>query len=73
VDVSKNPKSIEEAFLKAEEAAGPVFMLINCAGQAVCGKIEDLTEDEFKVGSLSFRITNHYLLVSSVESQNVDR
>nr|UVW99772.1 3-dehydrosphinganine reductase [Nephotettix cincticeps] len=48
LDISKDPESIRQAFAEAEEMSGPIFMLVNCAGKAFCGKIEDLTEEQFK-------------------------
>lgn len=27
---------------------GPIYMLVNCAGTAICGKIEDTTIDNLK-------------------------
>ncbi|XP_054285807.1 3-ketodihydrosphingosine reductase [Macrosteles quadrilineatus] len=48
LDVSKDPNAIERAFAEAEKQSGPIFMLINCAGQSFCGTIEDLTEEQFK-------------------------
>lgn len=48
VDVSKDEEAVTKALADAEEGSGPIFMLVNCAGQAVCGKIEDLSADNFK-------------------------
>jgi 3-dehydrosphinganine reductase len=43
VDVS-NRKAIQSELDKLEEKVGPIYMLINCAGMALCGKVEDFTE-----------------------------
>ncbi|XP_030746188.1 3-ketodihydrosphingosine reductase [Sitophilus oryzae] len=47
VDVSC-PEAVENNLLEIEETIGPVYMLVNCAGFAVCGKLEDLSERDIK-------------------------
>lgn len=63
MDVSRDAEAVAKALAEAEEGSGPVFMLVNCAGQAVCGKIEDMSVDEFKVSSLCMHtFINKYIV-----------
>ncbi|CAG9768201.1 unnamed protein product [Ceutorhynchus assimilis] len=45
VDVS-DKEAIEEKILEIEKSVGPVFMLVNCAGLAICGKLEEMTKKD---------------------------
>ncbi|EFA11415.2 3-ketodihydrosphingosine reductase [Tribolium castaneum] len=47
VDVS-NKTSIQKELTNVEEKVGPIYMLVNCAGMAICGKVEDFTEQDVK-------------------------
>ncbi|XP_023016777.2 3-ketodihydrosphingosine reductase [Leptinotarsa decemlineata] len=47
VDVSKYG-DIQHIFHELEETVGPIFMLVNCAGIAICGKLEDFDEQQIK-------------------------
>ncbi|KAG5898109.1 hypothetical protein JTB14_027466 [Gonioctena quinquepunctata] len=47
VDVS-NYEDIKDEMFKLEERISPIFMLVNCAGVAICGRVEDFTEREVK-------------------------
>ncbi|RZC33276.1 adh short, KR and/or Saccharop dh domain containing protein [Asbolus verrucosus] len=47
VDVS-NQQSIQKEITKLEESVGPIYMLVNCAGMAICGKVEDFDEEGVK-------------------------
>ena len=60
VDVSDNYEDIEKALHDVEEELGPIFMLVNCAGMAVCGRLEDTSVSDIKVMSdlISFRATD---------------
>lgn len=49
MDVSKGYDQLEKVLADVEEESGPVFMLVNCAGSSICGKMEDLSEADFKV------------------------
>jgi len=49
VDVSDNYEDIEKALYDAEEELGPIFMLVNCAGMAICGRLEDTPVSDIKV------------------------
>lgn len=48
LDISSNYEDIEKVLSQCEEESGPIFMLVNCAGGAMCAKIEDTTVDDFK-------------------------
>lgn len=41
LDVGESYDNVEKAFGELEKTMGPVYMLVNCAGTAICGKIED--------------------------------
>lgn len=41
-------EDVENNLSELEEIVGPIFMLINCAGKAICGKIEDYSEQQIK-------------------------
>ncbi|KAJ8918734.1 hypothetical protein NQ315_015054 [Exocentrus adspersus] len=47
VDVA-NYEDVENNLCEIEETVGPIFMLINCAGMAICGRVEDFTEQDIK-------------------------
>ncbi|KAG5894924.1 hypothetical protein JTB14_008883 [Gonioctena quinquepunctata] len=47
VDVT-NYEDIKSNLFELEEKVGPIFMLVNCAGMAICGRVEDFTEQEVK-------------------------
>lgn len=47
VDVSDYSK-LETTFAELESEVGPIYGLINCAGLAICGKVEDFTREEIK-------------------------
>jgi len=49
VDVSDNYEDIEKGLYDAEEELGPIFMLVNCAGMAICGRLEDTPVSDIKV------------------------
>ncbi|KAK9506561.1 hypothetical protein O3M35_008468 [Rhynocoris fuscipes] len=48
LDVCGNYEEVEKAFIELEQEIGPPFMLINCAGAAVCGKLEDTSVSDIK-------------------------
>ncbi|XP_056645966.1 3-ketodihydrosphingosine reductase isoform X1 [Diorhabda sublineata] len=41
-------ESLEQNFSKIETIVGPIFMMVNCAGMAICGEVEKFTLDEIK-------------------------
>lgn len=44
VDLTQGYEVISSAFENIEEKLGDIYMLVNCAGQAICGAIEDISE-----------------------------
>lgn len=48
LDVSKSYEAVEKAFSDLERTMGPVYMLVNCAGLAICGKIEDTSTESLQ-------------------------
>ncbi|XP_066261492.1 3-ketodihydrosphingosine reductase [Euwallacea similis] len=47
VDVS-NKDDIQKRLLELDETVAPIYMLVNCAGQAICGKLEHMSESDIK-------------------------
>ncbi|CAH3029447.1 unnamed protein product, partial [Porites evermanni] len=48
VDLTVDAQDVENTIDQACESLGPVDILINCAGFAVCGLFEETTVDQFK-------------------------
>lgn len=48
VDISKDHSVVEASIRQAEEAVGPVDMLVNCAGTSVSGRFEETNIEDFK-------------------------
>ncbi|XP_051155143.1 3-ketodihydrosphingosine reductase [Leptopilina boulardi] len=48
LDISKNYDEVEKSLLDLEKTMGPIYMLANCAGTAIPGKIEDTTVENLK-------------------------
>ncbi|XP_043277100.1 3-ketodihydrosphingosine reductase [Venturia canescens] len=46
LDVGESYENVEKAFNEMEKSMGPIYMLINCAGTAICGKIEDTRSED---------------------------
>ncbi|KAK4872239.1 hypothetical protein RN001_016363 [Aquatica leii] len=42
-----NSEAIQKVFNEID-ATNPIYMLVNCAGKAVCGKLEDMSTDDIK-------------------------
>lgn len=45
LDIGTNYENVEKALTDLEKTMGPTYMLVNCAGTAVCGKIEDTSAE----------------------------
>ncbi|CAL7944905.1 unnamed protein product [Xylocopa violacea] len=41
LDIGEDYNAVEKALTDLEKTMGPIYMLVNCAGTAICGKIED--------------------------------
>lgn len=48
LNIGQNYEQIEGAFNELQERHGPIYMLVNCAGTAVCGRIEDTSPETLK-------------------------
>lgn len=60
MNLADNYESVERALLDVEKSVGPIYMLVNCAGTAICGKIEDTTTENLKwMTNLNFIGTYH--------------
>ncbi|CAK9805015.1 3-ketodihydrosphingosine reductase [Anthophora plagiata] len=48
LDISQDYNVVEKALSDLERTMGPIYMLVNCAGTAICGKIEDTSVADLK-------------------------
>ncbi|KOC69550.1 3-ketodihydrosphingosine reductase [Habropoda laboriosa] len=48
LDISQDYNAVEKALSDLEKTMGPIYMLVNCAGTAICGKIEDTSVADLK-------------------------
>lgn len=48
LDLSKGADIINNAFAEIEKKTGDIYMLVNCAGMAICGTIEDTKPEDAK-------------------------
>nr|XP_031836713.1 3-ketodihydrosphingosine reductase [Nomia melanderi]XP_031836714.1 3-ketodihydrosphingosine reductase [Nomia melanderi]XP_031836715.1 3-ketodihydrosphingosine reductase [Nomia melanderi] len=48
LDIGEDYEVVEKALNDLERNMGPIYMLVNCAGTAICGKIEDTTVSDLK-------------------------
>ncbi|KAL7033997.1 hypothetical protein ACKWTF_007809 [Chironomus riparius] len=48
LDVASGHKNIQTSFKEIEEKLGDIYMLVNCAGMAICGTIEDTKPEDAK-------------------------
>ena len=55
LDIGDDYNMVEKALNDLERTMGPIYMLVNCAGTAICGKIEDTSvEDLNKMIHINF-------------------
>lgn len=48
LDLATGAEPIEKVFAEIEEKSGDIYMLVNCAGMAICGTIEDTSPEDAK-------------------------
>ncbi|XP_059488078.1 3-ketodihydrosphingosine reductase [Neocloeon triangulifer] len=48
MDLSGKCEELKAKMKDAEDVNGPIYMLVNCAGSPICGKLEDLKDDDIK-------------------------
>ncbi|XP_063983057.1 3-ketodihydrosphingosine reductase [Diachasmimorpha longicaudata] len=48
LDITVGYNAVEKALSDVERTMGPIYMLVNCAGTAIPGKLEDTTPDNLK-------------------------
>lgn len=48
LDLTKGHEEVNKAFTEIEEKSGEVYMLVNCAGTAICGTIEETKPEDAK-------------------------
>eukprot|EP00112_Aurelia_sp_Birch-Aquarium-sp1_P026593 Seg954.3 transcript_id=Seg954.3/GoldUCD/mRNA.D3Y31 product="3-ketodihydrosphingosine reductase" protein_id=Seg954.3/GoldUCD/D3Y31 len=49
IDLTKDFNVIQNAYVEAKECHGPVDLLVNCAGYALCSTFKDANPDDFKM------------------------
>ncbi|KZC10134.1 PREDICTED: 3-ketodihydrosphingosine reductase [Dufourea novaeangliae] len=48
IDIGEDYEAVEKALSDIERTMGPIYMLVNCAGTAICDKIEDTKVADIK-------------------------
>lgn len=46
IDLSKNYGDVEKSLSALEEEIAPIYMLVNCAGGAICGRVDEMSPDD---------------------------
>lgn len=73
LDIGANYENVEKAMADLERTMGPIYMLINCAGTAICGKIEDTTVDSLdKMIHINF-LGTYYCIKAVVQRMKASR
>lgn len=73
LDVGRSYEDVEKAFMDLEKTMGPIYMLVNCAGTAICGKIEDTSaSDVNKLIQLNF-LGTYYCIKAVIQSMKTAR
>ncbi|XP_012165037.1 3-ketodihydrosphingosine reductase [Bombus affinis] len=67
LDIGEDYNAVEKALSDLERTMGPIYMLVNCAGTAICGKIEDTSiADLQKMISINF-LGTYYCIKAVVQ------
>lgn len=48
LDISESYDKVSKSLSDIEESVGEIYMLVNCAGMAICGVLEDVSVDDAK-------------------------
>lgn len=55
LDISRDYREVEKTFEQLEKDVGQIFMLVNCAGMAICGVFEEVSvEDAHKLMDINY-------------------
>ncbi|XP_067005194.2 3-ketodihydrosphingosine reductase isoform X2 [Anabrus simplex] len=57
LDVGDNYDAVEKALHAAEDDMGPIYLLVNCAGMAICGRLEDTSVSDIKCKPYNVSVT----------------
>lgn len=58
IDLSSNYEHVAKALSELEETVGPIYMLVNCAGMAICGTVDEMPiEDARKMIDINYYAT----------------
>lgn len=73
LDIGVNYENVEKALADLEKTMGPIYMLVNCAGAAICGKIEDTTISSLdKMVHINF-LGTYYCIKAVVQKMKASR
>lgn len=66
VDLSSNYDCVKSALSALEEEIGAIYMLVNCAGGSICGRVDELAADDavylMKINYFSVYYPTRYIL-----------
>lgn len=65
LDVTLDFDRVQSVIDELDSKQGPCYMMVNCAGTAVCGKIEDTTEEMFNL-LLKLNLVGSYYCTKAV-------
>ncbi|XP_053670846.1 3-ketodihydrosphingosine reductase [Anopheles nili] len=58
LDLSRSYDAVAAALESVEQSVGPIYMLVNCAGMAICGSVEDTSiEDAHRLMDVNYFAT----------------
>nr|CAD7400083.1 unnamed protein product [Timema poppensis] len=57
LDISNNYEVVERTLHSSEEDIGPIYMLVNCAGSAICGRLEDTSVEDVQAKPYNVSVT----------------
>ncbi|XP_066599146.1 3-ketodihydrosphingosine reductase [Prorops nasuta] len=73
VDITQSYADVEKALKDCEKSTGPIYMLINCAGTAICGRIEDISPESLhKLININF-VGTFYCIKAVVPRMKANR
>lgn len=73
LDITQSYEEVEKAFVDLEKTMGPIYMLVNCAGTAICGKIEDTSEADVNTMIRLNFLGTFYCIKAVVQSMKTAR
>ncbi|KAK1128601.1 hypothetical protein K0M31_003058 [Melipona bicolor] len=71
LDIGKDYDAVEKALGDLERTMGPIYMLVNCAGTAICGKIEDTSIIELQQLTRTNFLGSYYCIKAVAQRMKV--